>query len=435
MRTLNYSVSYARSLASRLKEIYLKNHYGKPLMKLLVNGHRSSKHKQSGNNLDYISNYTGTKFIKTGNPSILDKLIKKYGKVIGDFDNLEQTKSNTFEYSDHVSRVRTYQGDKPLGIMKFTVPTIDPFYTPLNIDDLSISDDLNFGNFGNSCVTRKPEPYDYSRYEVLDSNNLPIDVYPSLNTKQISTTLDQTFENILHMPIKINKQIEDDLAKEARLCFHDMPITRNQIYLPYHFKPLKHLIQRSIECELKYNPTFIDQYNIFLSVSSGMVDSGVSQRRYGWHVDGHQGFERLQKDGIKLPTDRQYTISNVLGTEYFQHQFDFTKLREYCQKNYCTMDDINFQDIIEYYVNRIPNKDIQTIPSNQLTFLNPYMVHRAQLNKGSPIHRTFIRILCSVYNRNRLGDSINPSIGPIYPMKIKTIEDIHEIKNINDILG
>ena len=44
-----------------------------------------------------------------------------------------------------------------------------------------------------------------------------------------------------------------------------------------------------------------------------------------------------------------------------------------------------------------------------------------------PITRTFARILFSTFTRNRLGDSINPVLGPIYPLKIKTIKDIHEI--------
>jgi len=426
------SATYMRASFSRLKEIYLKNRYGKSRFKLLMNGHRASKNNQTEKNSEHINRYTGTKFIKTANPLKLYGLIKKYGQAIGDFDNLKKNESNAFEYADHVSRIRTYQGDKPLGIMKFTVPDLDPSYQELKLDDL----DQNFDDstFSNSCATRKPEPYDYSRYEVLDPNNLPTDVYPSLDREETSVALGQTYQNVLHMPIKICQRIEANLAREERLCHRGKRITKNNIYLPDEFKPFQSLINRAIQCELKYNPNFIDQYNIFLSVSSGTVDSGESQRRYGWHVDGHQGFERLQSNGIKLPTDRQYIISNVLGTEYLDHQFDLTKLRKYCRENYCTMDDVNFQDVVEFYVSQISDNEIHTLPDNQLTFLNPYMVHRAQLNPGDPVHRTFIRILCSVYDRNRLGDTFNPSIGPVYPMKIKTIEDIHEIKNIQRVL-
>ena len=55
------------------------------------------------------------------------------------------------------------------------------------------------------------------------------------------------------------------------------------------------------------------------------------------------------------------------------------------------------------------------------------MVHRAVKSDEKDIDRTFVRIICSTYERDRLGDTINPIIGPIYPLKVKTITDIHEI--------
>ena len=57
------------------------------------------------------------------------------------------------------------------------------------------------------------------------------------------------------------------------------------------------------------------------------------------------------------------------------------------------------------------------------------MVHKAKVNTGPPIKRTFLRILVSPFKRDRLGDTVNPVIGPLWRFKIKTITDIHEMEH------
>jgi len=70
---------------------------------------------------------------------------------------------------------------------------------------------------------------------------------------------------------------------------------------------------------------------------------------------------------------------------------------------------------------------VRAAKPNTMTFFNPYVVHKAAVNMtDKPVRRTFVRLLFSVYPRDRLGDSVNPLFGPIYPMKIKVITDIHE---------
>jgi hypothetical protein len=112
-------------------------------------------------------------------------------------------------------------------------------------------------------------------------------------------------------------------------------------------------------------------------------------------------------------------------------EFNFDRVREYCKKHGYLLDDVNMQDVLEYYGLQHERKHPESVSNlqvNQLYYLNPYMVHRGAVNNTDHlINRTFVRILCSTYMRDRLGDTVNPILGPVYPLKIKTIDDIHEI--------
>jgi hypothetical protein len=88
------------------------------------------------------------------------------------------------------------------------------------------------------------------------------------------------------------------------------------------------------------------------------------------------------------------------------------------------------QDVIEFEVTKALASNtgkISVMEPNQLYFMNPYMVHKAQINTGAPIERTFLRILVSTFKRDRLGDTVNPILGPLWRYKVKTITDIHEM--------
>lgn len=166
---------------------------------------------------------------------------------------------------------------------------------------------------------------------------------------------------------------------------------------------------------------------MFLSISDGIIEPGDTHRRGGWHIDGHQRYERLVKPGVKHIIDRQYVLCDTLPTEFYPMKFDFDKLR----KSH-VLDSVNIQDQIEKMTamqEQLFRKHVYTIKENQINFLTPYMVHRGQSNNTDmPISRKFIRLICSSYSRDRLGDTINPIFGPLNPLKIKTITDIYEVK-------
>lgn len=360
-------------------------------------------------------------------------LLKKYTQSKGQFEKISIQNDSIIAYDDHVSRI---QSKKSLGTAIFTKPKLSIHGSHcIDIKHMrtSSSDIKKIDTIANQYPHLKeiPHPFDYEHLE--NDLKLPvcIDVPGTLGGHFILNESGDITENVLHLPIKITKSKTEELKTEGRVLSDQHEINHWTIYLPQELISLTPLIEYVALVEMKYNPYFLEEYFIFLSISHSQVEPGTTQRRGGWHIDGHQGYERVQPNNQKLPCDRQYTISNVLPTQYILHSFNFDNVRAYCKNNCYELDNVNMQDVIEFQASNAeiadPNKVRQLIP-NRLFFLNPYMVHRAATNHFScPVTRTFVRILCSTYGRDRLGDTINPLIGPIYPLKVKTIVDIHEM--------
>lgn len=360
-------------------------------------------------------------------------LLKKYTQSKGQFDKISIQNDSIIAYDDHVTRI---QSNKSLGTAIFTKPMlsthgshcIDIKHTQTSSSDLN-----KIQTIANQHTHLKeiPQPFGYENLENDIKSPVCIDVPSKLGEHFMLNEHEEIQENVLHLPIKITKSKTEELKSEGRVLSNQHEINHWTIYLPKELISLTPLLEYVSLVEMKYNPYFLDDYFIFLSVSHSQIQPGTTQRRGGWHIDGHQGYERVQPNNQKLPCDRQYTISNVLPTQYILHSFNFDNVRAYCKSNHYELDNVNMQDVIEFQASNAemanPNKVRQLMP-NRLFFLNPYMVHRATANPFAyPVQRTFVRILCSTYGRDRLGDSINPLLGPIYPLKVKTIVDIHEM--------
>ena len=359
-------------------------------------------------------------------------LIKKYTLLKGELNRVSFHDDRHLSYDDHVTRIKVK--GKPLTTANFSLPQLSEYhYETIDINKLPLySDELNVLIEKNPQLGLKPTPFDYSNMEQANNHNTPVCVgLPKGYSGSFQFNEDELLtENVLHLPIKVSAAKAKELVHEGRiLASSTQPIDCETIYLPKELSYLKPFIEYVCQIERMCNPDFTNDYYIFLSVSHSVIPPGDSQRRGGWHIDGHQGYERLQKNGNKLPCDRQYLISNVLPTQSISCTFNFDKVRSYCKSTFCDLDSVNMQDVIEQQASHAENStNITNLRPNQLYFLNPYMVHRAMSNPfDKPIKRTFARILFSTFTRNRLGDSVNPVLGPIYPLKVKTIKDIHEI--------
>lgn len=357
----------------------------------------------------------------------LKQVLDKYSIIKGNCDMLKVINDFTISYKDHVSRIKTNNGLLPEAI--YTFPNISNYKS--NIYDITktpkyISNTAfqTVNKFNNTILTEAPEPFTYDKMERGKCLTHPLSLgYPDflLNIKYLPK-----FESVLHLPIKISLECEQKFIQEGRIDCNGDKISSNKIYLPKELSKLGEYIEYLAEIELKSNPYFFSNYYMFLSISDSEVLPNDTHRRGGWHIDGHQGYERLVDINIKHLTDRQYILCDILPTEFYPMNFDFSEIRK--KHN---LDSVNMQDIIEKMVSKqemIKPELISTIKTNEINFLTPYMVHRGQTNKtNKPIQRKFIRLICSPYSRDRIGDTINPIIGPINPMKIKTITDIYEL--------
>jgi hypothetical protein len=359
------------------------------------------------------------------------EILAKYSMVKGDYSKIQIINPNTIGYKDHVSRIYTSKTSSRLPDAIYTLPQLS--------NDKPIIQNITkpsayINQWAKSIVERHswtilttvPEPFDYRGMETGKGLEYPVSLgYPKF-LPQLSD-INYRLENVLHLPIKISLKCETKFGLEQRVGSDGKPITHNKIYLPKELGVLADYIQLLAQIELYSNPYFKLDYYMFLSISDGKVEPGNTHRRGGWHIDGHQGVERLVKPGIKHLTDRQYILCDTLPTEFYPMKFDFGELI----KSH-TLDNINIQDQIEKMTAKqeelYPGL-VSTIKPNQINFLTPYMVHRGQTNvMGKPIARKFIRLISSSYSRDRVGDTVNPIFGPINPMKIKTITDIYEVK-------
>ena len=172
-----------------------------------------------------------------------------------------------------------------------------------------------------------------------------------------------------------------------------------------------------------------------LKLRMGEMSKSQSLGNTGWHVDGHQGAERLQMDGTKMPIDRVYCMSNVLPTQLTDLRLDLNPVCQKAHSKLMTLDQFNLQDIIQKTVEKAEadaqehgETIITTAGENCLFYANPYVLHQSPVNNSDKIvRRSFVRLLYTVDERDRIGDTVSPVIGPCYPFKIKTITDILQL--------
>jgi hypothetical protein len=372
--------------------------------------------------------WIGIDKIFISNKNKLKEIKEKYTIIKGDCDMLKFINDTTISYRDHVSRIVTNNGLLPEAIYTFPNLTNNkPNIFEINKPPKYISKTANetVEKFKNTIITEKPEPFTYENMESGKGLVAPVCLgYPDFLIKLKHIPI--RFENVLHLPIKINKECENKFNKEGRTDSLGNKISFDKIYLPKELDVLKDYVQYLAQIERRSNPYFNLHSYMFLSISDSEVLPNDTHRRGGWHIDGHQGYERLMTSTTKHLTDRQYILCDTLPTEFYPMKFNFSELR----KNHI-LDSINIQAQIDLLTSKqelkFPEK-IQTIKPNEINFLTPYMVHRGQTNKtNKPIKRKFVRVICSTYSRDRIGDTVNPIFGPLNPMKIKTVTDIYEV--------
>ena len=112
-------------------------------------------------------------------------------------------------------------------------------------------------------------------------------------------------------------------------------------------------------------------------------------------------------------------------------RLDLRRVRERALAEGRTLDQYNLQDVIRQQLRRADPRALSAAGDNRLFYSNPYVIHRPAANRtGAPVKRSFLRVLFTVDERDRLGDTVSPIIGPCYPFKVKTVADVRSFDGV-----
>ena len=349
------------------------------------------------------------------------------------------------EYGDHVTRMQALSQHRPERLHQFIVPKWRPqtnLFTPItslkpvNLDSI-LQDNLDIP------IHRQPlKGFNYNYLETDEMGANPIKLrLPNQHKRAFNLNADGEFmttENVLHMPIKLSTAVADNLNRDGRCLANGRAFDDHTLYIPDEIaesQDVLDLIYYNVAIEHQLDPERLRNNMILLTLRVEDLLPGTTLGQSGWHVDGHQGAERLQMNGEKVEIDRTYCISNTLSTQVTDMRLNLEPVKQRAKQDGLTLDQYNLQDIIQKSVisaeqeaNRQNKTIITEVGDNVLFYANPYMIHQSRTNTTtSTVKRSFYRLLFTRDERDRIGDTISPIIGPCYPFKIKNVTDIQQL--------
>jgi hypothetical protein len=355
-------------------------------------------------------------------------------------------------YGDHVTRMQALSKKAPEKKHMFIIPKWTPFEYEaskhaipniLTRDTTTFSiDDCLENNADITTITRDLTGFDYTYLENNERGSKPVQIKCPFNfTDGFNICADGEFQTdiqVLHMPVKLSTVIANTLNESGRRLPNGDLFDDETLYIPPQLlqsDDVMNVLHHAIKMERAINSDRLKKNLLLLTLRSGVLEPTESLGQGGWHIDGHQGAERIQNDGQKVPTDRVYCISNCLSTKMTDLRLNLDPVRTYAQSVGLTLDQFNIQDIIQKSVERAEqelqqegNTCMTNAGDNVLFYANPYMLHKSRENHGmAAVKRSFLRLLFTVDERDRIGDTISPIIGPCYPFKIKNIVDILQL--------
>jgi hypothetical protein len=312
-------------------------------------------------------------------------------------------------YGDHVTRMQSLQNECSEKLHKFTIPKWNSTnYQSQNINKI-------FGNHKhmhidfNNVLKNKSDSKIYRQkllgfdYKYLENDEKGSNVIklklPEKMEKDFKIrvfNMDkagnfQTTINTLHLPIKLSTNVAKKLNTDGRCLENGDQFDDSTLYIPEQVaqsQDVLDLIYYTIQLENEIDPDRLRNNMILLTLRVNELQPNESLGQTGWHIDGHQGAERIQMDGNKMPIDRVYAISNTLSTQATDMRLNLDPVRERAKKDKLTLDQYNLQDIIHKSVieserkANLENKTIiATVGSNELFYANPYMLHQSDSKK------------------------------------------------------
>ena len=361
------------------------------------------------------------------------------------------------EYGDHVTRMQAISGQREEWKHFFSVPDLGRAenFLRLRIPELSAEDPTllertlaQISEEDKATVCQNLYGFDYTNLESQTCGHhavlLPdeLRLHSKLQGERgFNTNEDGSWQidaSVLHIPIKLSQAMVEQFNAEVRRLPDGAEFHADEVYIPEKLAKgtdFVALVKQTLVMEYQLNPERLRNNFLLVTFRVGELTRSQSLGNTGWHVDGHQGAERLQMNGSKVPIDRVYCMSNTLPTQITDLRLDFSPVRSMARSRLLTLDQFNLQDIIQKTVEKAETAAqaqgrtiITTAGENRLFYANPYIIHQSPVNPTEqPIRRSFVRLLYTVDERDRIGDTVSPIIGPCYPFKIKTITDILQL--------
>lgn len=231
-----------------------------------------------------------------------------------------------------------------------------------------------------------------SRYVVSRSGNRILDYVDKYDVKMFETPF---------KPTVVGKAIPLAIGVDIL----DMPIKfpgSNEYRIPKQAKKLVETIKQIAELEHSYNER-INEYYAYLTTELAFVQTGETQRREGFHVDGYQG-ARTTKDSL---INRSYTYTSSDTTQFSLKGVDISSI-----------DDSRY-NIFKYMDSKLEGeKSCLWWPEPyEIVFMNVYNIHRSP-EVRFPHLRFFFRLSYDVRKFDRKGNTHNP----MFDYKWKMVE-------------
>ena len=233
--------------------------------------------------------------------------------------------------------------------------------------------------------------------------------------KQLNMYEFGTIQGVLNMPIKMpNSDIiippELQLINKLIIMITSFELAIKSLILENNLLLFQSLKMRysdiTPENFISAGNKLFDDYWMYLTIDSGEIEPGKTQRNSGVHIDGIQG-SRYKK---KFLNDHCFIIADSIPTKFFNFKFDVPK-DEFGNPDY----DINW-----YEKSKGSLRDDMTTLSkkhdhktyDEGIFMSGLQLHEADMNtKPYPIKRTFFRLEFVQKAYDRIGDTINPILG------------------------
>jgi hypothetical protein len=159
------------------------------------------------------------------------------------------------------------------------------------------------------------------------------------------------------------------------------------------------------KCYLQSNKLGLKTYDryCYLTIDQKEIEPGTSQRDFGWHIDGMQGTEVIEKK----PVDYQFIWADATPTKFCTQTFDISGV------------DISVHNIFNWLGKQVKEKLCYSLEKNKIYLMDAYHLHTAT-KADTKIYRKFVRLSFTNTPITSVKMTVNPDIKYNYKIHVST---------------